>query len=227
VWGNPTFRWDHMKQNGYSWWMDRLRRAFSLYDRVRLDHFLGFHSYFSIPAGKACADGRWLAGPGKDLFQTAYDELGPLNFIAEDLGYLTPGVRAMASTCGFPGMDVLEFSDYDVRCGMHPTPGKILYTSTHDTSTLAGWCTHSFAGGDEPSGVEVAAKLMSDALASDAPLVMMPLQDILGLGDDSRMNVPGVATGNWTWQADEADVAAAEGKTAQLLRNTHRFWGEA
>ena len=79
------------------WWLDRLRRAFSLYDRVRLDHFLGFHSYFSIPAGKACADGRWLAGPGKDLFQTAYDELGPLNFIAEDLGYLTPGVRAMAN----------------------------------------------------------------------------------------------------------------------------------
>lgn len=87
-------------------------------------------------------------------------------------------------------MDVLEFGDYDVRCGVHPTPGKILYTSTHDTSTLAGWCTRSFAGGDEPSGVEVAAKLMSDALASDAPLVMMPLQDVLGLGDDARMNVP-------------------------------------
>lgn len=227
VWGNPTFRWDHMKGNGYSWWMDRLRRAFSLYDRVRLDHFLGFHSYFSIPAGKACADGRWLAGPGKDLFQTAYDELGPLNFIAEDLGYLTPGVRAMASTCGFPGMDVLEFSDYDVRCGIHPTPGKILYTSTHDTSTLAGWCTRSFAGGDEPSGIALASELMGDALASDAPLVMMPLQDVLGLGDDARMNVPGVATGNWTWQADEADVAAAEEKTAKLLRSTHRFWGEA
>lgn len=109
-----------MKENGYRWWLDRLRRAFSLYDRVRLDHFLGFHSYFSIPAGKACADGRWLAGPGKDLFQTAYDELGPLNFIAEDLGYLTPGVRAMASTCGFPGMDVLEFSDYDVRAEFTP-----------------------------------------------------------------------------------------------------------
>ena len=227
VWGNPTFRWDHMKESGYRWWLDRLRRAFALYDRVRLDHFLGFHNYFSILAGKACADGRWLAGPGKDLFQTAYDELGPLNFIAEDLGYLTPGVRAMASTCGFPGMDVLEFSDYDVRCGIHPTPGKILYTSTHDTSTLAGWCTRSFAGGDEPSGVEVAAKLMGDALASDAPLVMMPLQDVLGLGDDARMNVPGVATGNWTWQAQEADIAEAEEKTAKLLRSTHRFWGEA
>ena len=133
----------------------------------------------------------------------------------------------MASTCGFPGMDVLEFSDYDVRCGIHPTPGKILYTSTHDTSTLAGWCTRSFAGGDEPSGVALAGELMGNALASDAPLVMMPLQDILGLGDDARMNVPGVATGNWTWQAQEADVAAAEEKTAKLLRSTHRFWGEA
>ena len=133
----------------------------------------------------------------------------------------------MASTCGFPGMDVLEFSDYDVRCGIHPTPGKILYTSTHDTSTLAGWCTRSFAGGDEPSGITLASELMGNALASGAPLVMMPLQDVLGLGDDARMNVPGVATGNWTWQAQEADIAAAEEKTAKLLRSTHRFWGEA
>ena len=133
----------------------------------------------------------------------------------------------MASTCGFPGMDVLEFSDYDVRCGIHPPPGKILYTSTHDTSTLAGWCTHSFAGGNEPSGIALASELMGNALASDAPLVMMPLQDVLGLGDDARMNVPGVATGNWTWQAQEADIEAAEDNTAQLMRNTHRFWGEA
>ena len=109
-----------------------------------------------------------------------------LNFIAEDLPF-----DARCSRYGFdlwfPGMDVLEFSDYDVRCGVHPTPGKILYTSTHDTSTLAGWCTRSFAGGDEPSGVELAAKLMSDALASDAPgddaAAGCP-----GLGDDARMN---------------------------------------
>lgn len=227
VWGNPTFRWKHMKENGYRWWLDRLRRAFSLYDRVRLDHFLGFHSYYSIPAGKACADGRWLAGPGKDLFERAYEELGPLNFIAEDLGYLTPGVRAMASTCGFPGMDVLEFSDYDVRCGLYPTPGKILYTSTHDTSTLTGWCTRAFTGGNETEGKDLAERLVGDALKTDTPLVMMPLQDVLGLGDDARMNVPGVATGNWTWQAKEADVTAAEAKTAELMRNTHRFWSEA
>ena len=227
VWGNPTFRWKYMKEQGYRWWLDRLRRAFSLYDRVRLDHFLGFHSYYSIPAGKKCADGRWLAGPGKDLFERAYEELGPLNFIAEDLGYLTPGVRAMASTCGFPGMDVLEFSDYDVRSGLNPTPGKILYTSTHDTSTLAGWCGRAFTGGDETAARELAGKLVEDALKCEAPLVMMPLQDVLGLGDGARMNVPGVATGNWTWQADEADVESAEAKTAELLRSTHRFWGEA
>ena len=98
MWGNPTFRWDHMKQNGYSWWMDRLRRAFSLYDRVRLDHFLGFHSYFSIPAGKACAEGRWLAGPGKDLFQTAYDELGPLN--------LSPRTWLFDARCSRHGFDL-------------------------------------------------------------------------------------------------------------------------
>ncbi|MFR2031007.1 MAG: 4-alpha-glucanotransferase [Collinsella sp.] len=152
--GNPTFRWDHMKETA-SWWMDRLRRAFALYDRVRLDHFWASTATLAFRR-KGLADEPWLAG-GQDLFQTAYDELGPLNFIAEDLGYLTPGVRAMASTCGFPGMDVLEFSDYDVRCGVHPTPGKILYTSTHDTSTLAGWCTRSFAGGDEPSGIEHAS----------------------------------------------------------------------
>lgn len=227
VWGNPTFRWKHMKENGYRWWLDRLRRAFSLYDRVRLDHFLGFHSYYSIPAGRKCADGRWLAGPGKDLFERAYEELGPLNFIAEDLGYLTPGVRAMAATCGFPGMDVLEFSDYDVRNGIEPTPGKILYTSTHDTSTLKGWCTRAFAGGNGDEGGQVASKLVKDALDSQAPLVMMPLQDILGLGDEARMNVPGVATGNWTWQATEADVRKAEKPTAELMRETHRFWGEA
>ena len=228
LWGNPLFDWDAMAATGYRWWVRRIRHLCSIYDLLRIDHFRGFAGYYAIPYGDKTAEhGRWRTGPGYSLFAAVKKELGSPRIIAEDLGYLTPGVRAMASTCGFPGMDVLELSDYDVRNGVHPTPGKILYTSTHDTSTLAGWSTRYFAGGDEPSGVEVATKLMSDALASDAPLVMMPLQDVLGLGDDARMNVPGVATGNWTWQADETDVAAAESKTAQLLRNTHRFWGEA
>ena len=224
VWGNPTFRWDVMKQDGYSWWLARLERAFHLYDRVRLDHFLGFHAYYSIPAGKPCADGRWLAGPGKDLFQAAYDKFGPLHFVAEDLGYLTPGVRALSATCGFPGMDVLLFSDYDIRGGVHPEPGKILYTSTHDTQTLVGFCQdHLVDGHDSAAAHELAGKLIDDALESESELVMMPLQDVLDLDDDARMNVPGVAEGNWAWQADEKDIVAAIEPFAERMRKSGRF----
>lgn len=225
--GNPTFRWDHMKENGYRWWMDRLRRAFSLYDRVRLDHFLGFHSYFSIPRARPAPDGRWLAGPGKDLFQTAYEELGPLNFIAEDLGYLTPVFAPWLRPAASPAWTCWSLAITTSATGLTPRPARscIPRRTTRRRSPVGARAPLRAA--TEPSGKEFAGKLMGDALASDAPLVMMPLQDVLGLGDDARMNVPGVATGNWTWQADEADIEAAEEKTAQLLRNTHRFWGEA
>ncbi len=227
VWGNPTYRWPVNRAEGYTWWLARLRRATRIYDRVRLDHFLGFHNYFSIPAGRPGSEGRWVPGPGKELFERARAEIGPLPFIAEDLGVLTPGVRALVSDCGFPGMDVLLFEDYDIRQGIFAKPGKILYTSTHDTATLAGFCTSSFCGGDETAGAELAKKLVHDALDTDAELVMMPLQDVLGLGDDCRMNVPGVAEGNWAWQAREEDIVAAERSTARLLRATGRSFGEA
>ncbi len=224
VWGNPTFRWDVMKKDGYSWWIARLKRAFHLYDRVRLDHFLGFHAYYSIPAGKACKDGRWIPGPGKDLFQAAYDEFGPLHFVAEDLGYLTPGVRALSATCGFPGMDVLLFSDYDVRRGLHPEPGKILYTSTHDTQTLVGFCKdHLVENNDDAAAHELAQRLVDESLASDTELVMMPLQDVLDLDDTARMNVPGVAEGNWSWHANEDDIVAAEKPFAARMKKAGRF----
>lgn len=224
VWGNPTYRWDRMRETGYRWWIDRLARACDLYDYVRLDHFLGFHNYYSIPAGEPGSSGRWLAGPGIDLFKAAREKLGTLPFIAEDLGILTPGVRSLMSTCGFPGMDVLEFADYDVRQGLHPHPGKVFYTSTHDTTTLAGFCANSFFNGEDgEESHELAGKLVREALESDANVVMVPLQDVLGLGDEARMNVPGVADGNWSWQARETDVAAAEAPTAALMHETGRF----
>ena len=224
-WGNPTFRWDAMKRDGYTWWLARLERAFSLYDRVRLDHFLGFHAYFSIPADKECADGRWLAGPGIDLFKAAYDKLGPLRFIAEDLGYLTPGVRALCATCGFPGMDVLEFSDYDIRQGVQPRKGQMLYTSTHDTSTLLGYVERAFEPNDKEAARKLTSDLIHDALTSDAPVVMMPLQDVLLLDDTNRMNTPGVAEGNWSWQASESDVVKAQDNISRLLHETRRASG--
>ena len=223
IWGNPTYRWDRMRADGYRWWIARLRRSLALYDRLRLDHFLGFQSYFSIPAGGTGADGRWLPGPGIELFERVRAELGPLPLIAEDLGYLTPAVRALAAGCGFPGMDVLQFADYDVRGDIRPHAEKIMYTSTHDSSTLCGWCEASFCSeGDRDGARRMADDIIRRALESDAGLVMMQLQDVLGLGDEARMNVPGTAGANWSWQADDAAIGAVEARTARLLHETGR-----
>lgn len=223
VWGNPTYRWDSMREDGYVWWLARLRRSFKLYDRVRLDHFLGFHNYFAIPAGGTGADGVWMPGPGIELFQKAYEEFGPLPLIAEDLGLLTPGVRALLASCGFPGMDVIEFADYDVREQILPHKEKVLYTSTHDTSTLKGFCQRSFCSdADEEAARYLAGEIMIHALESPADLVMMQLQDVLRLGDEARMNKPGVAEGNWTWQADETLIETYEHTIASVMTDTGR-----
>ena len=224
VWGNPTYRWDVMKKTGYRWWKARLRRSLELYDRVRLDHFLGFQSYFSIPAGKDGSAGRWMPGPGIQLFEHVHEELGNLPLIAEDLGYLTPAVRALVAECGFPGMEVLEFADNDVRYAMPPHPGKIVYTSTHDTSTLMGWVGARWYTGD-PMGEDArrcAEDICERAFASETPLVMMPLQDILFAGADARMNVPGTTGANWAWQAEEADVVAAIAHIRDLAQRCGR-----
>lgn len=223
VWGNPTYRWDSMKEDGFVWWLARLRRSFKLYDRVRLDHFVGFHNYFGIPAGGTGADGQWIPGPGIDLFQRAFDEMGPLPLIAEDLGILTPGVRGLMATTGFPGMDVLEFADYDVRQGIHPHKEKVLYTSTHDTSTLVGFCRRSFCSDGNVEGSRyLATEILTQALESNADLVMMQLQDVLRLGDEARMNTPGTAEGNWSWQATEADLCKMEHAMASIMTEAGR-----
>ncbi len=223
IWGNPTYRWDVMRADGYTWWIERLRRSLRLYDRVRLDHFLGFQSYFSIPADKDGSAGRWLPGPGIDLFRRAEREFGPLPLIAEDLGYLTPAVRALTASCGFPGMDVLEFEDYDVREGVKPASEKIVYTSTHDTSTLVGWTSARWAADAEPKAKqELALSIIKDAFESDADLVMLQLQDVMLLDDDARMNVPGTAEGNWSWQADEDLLVGSIERIHDLATETGR-----
>ena len=146
-----------------------LRRSFKLYDRVRLDHFLGFQNYFGIPAGKTGADGRWLNGPGIEFFRRAYEEFGPLPFIAEDLGLLTPAVRALVASCGFPGMDVLEFADNDIRQEICPHLDKILYISTHDTSTLTGFVGRAFCSDNDKQGAKyLAGEILTRSLRSPA-----------------------------------------------------------
>ena len=214
LWGNPCYRWDAMCADGYAWWMRRLARTFALYDVTRLDHFLGFQNYYAVPAGKTALEGAWHEGPGIDLFRRAFELLGPLPIIAEDLGSVTPATRALLAQVGCRGMDVLQFADGDVRGGWTPRAGKVAYTSTHDTQTLVGWCAERF-GLDEAAARELAERLMRETYASGADVVMCTLQDAALLGDDARMNVPGVAEGNWSWQAAE-----------ELLAPAGRFLGE-
>lgn len=216
LWNNPVFDWDALKNEGYEWWLKRLAHAFNLYDYVRLDHFRGFESYWSVPAGQKALAGRWRPGPGITLFEAAFARFGPLPIIAEDLGQITPAVRALVARCGFPGMDVMQFSEDDVRSdSFRIQQDRIAYTGTHDNQTLVGWCSEKYP---DENPREVARELMARLLNSGASVVIMPLQDILGLGDEARMNTPGTDSGNWQWQADESALK-------QILLNFHDLLG--
>ena len=190
-----------------------------MFDHVRLDHFRAFEAYWSIENGKKAIEGRWIPGPGAELFKAAFKMLGQLPIIAEDLGVITPGVRALISECGFCGMDVIQFYDSDPLLGYNPPAGKIVYTGTHDNQTLLGWCKEKYG---EQNAEETAGKLIKSAMLTDAKAVILPLQDIFGLDDDARMNVPGVAVGNWKWQADAEDFDKYFDRLKQLLNETER-----
>lgn len=222
LWGNPTYRWDVLAARGYDWWLARLERAVKTYDYVRLDHFIGFSSYYKIAKGKPAREGSFSFGPGLDLFRAAYQKLGPLPFIAEDLGVITPAVRALIAETGIPGMDIVQFSDGDVREGYEPKPGTVTFTGTHDNQTLLGFCQSRFGlEGDEAA--QMADRIAASVLGSKNDVAIMPLQDVLGLDDAARMNVPGVAEGNWSWQAAWEDVVAATGRLAQMAQASGRF----
>ena len=216
VWGNPVYDWDACQRSGYAWWLRRLQRAFDLYDVVRLDHFIGFCRYFCIPAGEKALKGAYRPGPGLDFFHAARDAFGQLPIIAEDLGSITPGVRALGSACGFPGMDIIQFVDgNDPLRGYQPRPEKIAYTGTHDNQTLRGYVATRYPDLDEE---EAACQLARAVACCNAPVCVMPLQDVLNLDDTARMNTPGTCEGNWAWRADAADVAGAFERLQELVK---------
>ena len=218
VWGNPLYDWDAAEADGYSWWLRRLERAFHLYDYVRLDHFIGFSRYFAIPVGQKASAGTYRLGPGFGFFQRARERFGSLPVIAEDLGLLTPAVRALVADCGFPGMDIVQFVDGgDPLAGYSPRPGKIAYTGTHDNQTLVGYVESRYSDLDAAEAAEAADELMRAVVTCGAPVAVVPLQDVLGLDDEARMNVPGVAEGNWAWQACFEDVERASGLLRELV----------
>lgn len=218
LWGNPLFRWDALAAEGYRWWIERLRRTFELFDLTRIDHFRGFAAYWAIPAGAETAqEGRWRPGPGAAVFRAAEAELGPLPVIAEDLGNITPDVEALRDELGFPGMVVLLWAFSGTADNPHRLENHreraVVYTSTHDTDTLAGHFPD-----DDPWD------LLELAFDSPAVLAMVPIQDVLGLGSDARMNTPGEARGNWTWRLGDGQLTE---ELAAGLRATTASAGRA
>lgn len=211
-WGNPLYRWDVCKARKYEWWVQRMSWALQTCDIVRLDHFRGFESYWEIPASEPTAvKGRWVKGPGEELFNVLHARLGDLPFIAEDLGMITPEVYALRDRLGIPGMKVLQFG-FD-NPGAHIylphkfAPNCVVYTGTHDNDTMVGWWKSAneqekrFAtayAGEANDGIHWAFIRM--ALTSVANLAVVPLQDVLGLDSDSRMNTPSRSDGNWGWR---------------------------
>jgi len=212
-WGNPLYRWDVMRSHGYQWWVDRLRWATHTCDYIRLDHFRGFAQCWEIPASEETAvNGRWIDGPKEDLFLRVRQALGGLPFIAEDLGYITPDVLELRERLQIPGMAVLQFGFGDKGAHIHLphtfTSAKVVYTGTHDNDTVLGWwnsCAtehekkhvHSYLG---PCEDGIHWGMIRAAIDSVAALSIVPLQDVLGLGSEARMNVPSRESGNWRWR---------------------------
>jgi len=214
-WGNPLYRWDVLTASGFSWWIDRLRRAVALYDIVRLDHFRGFEAYWAIPAReKTALNGKWIQAPGLALFRALESALGPLPLVAEDLGLITPEVDALRLELGMPGMKVLQFGFADKGAHTHLphrfVPATVAYTGTHDNDTTQGWW--NALGKAERAAVEALVGPVADrpawpliraAQGSVAEMTIVPAQDLRELGSEARMNTPAVSTGNWSWRAPE------------------------
>ncbi len=223
-WGNPIYNWDALKQTGYSWWVRRMRAAFQMFDSVRLDHFRGFEAYWEVPGNAVTAEkGRWVKGPGAELFVAIESALGKLPIVAENLGLITPEVEGLREQFGFPGMSILQFAfggdgqAHEFKPHNFPRD-RVAYTGTHDNDTTVGWWTSTGESDSTRTSDEVAREkqyaldylgtdgsemnwtLIRVGLASVANTVLIPLQDILGTGSDTRMNTPGKSSGNWAFR---------------------------
>ncbi len=211
-WGNPVYRWEVMKEQGYRWWIERFRWTLQMMDIVRVDHFRGFSAYWQVPASEPTAvKGKWVKVSGRELFRTLQRELGELPIVAEDLGTITPDVTRLRKGLGFPGMRVLQFAfDGDPNNLYLPynyEPDTVVYTGTHDNDTLVGWFgglseeekrrVYDYIGRED---ISVHWEMIRLAYASVARLAIVPLQDWLGLGSEARMNQPGREEGNWQWR---------------------------
>lgn len=244
-WGNPIYRWDRLAGEGYAWWIARFRRSLQMLDMIRLDHFRGFEAYYEIPGHATTAIiGQWVKGPGAALFEALESALGKLPIVAENLGVITPEVEGLRNRFGFPGMAILQFAfgrdpqapDFKPHNYVHHL---VAYTGTHDNDTVIGWWHSSGAAGSTRSAADVSKEMdyarsylnttgaeinwvmIRAVLASVADTVLYPLQDVLGVGSEGRMNLPGTASGNWRWRFRANDITPEIARRLRSLAETY------
>ena len=228
LWGNPLYRWFSLRLHGYGWWVERMAAMAKMYDIVRIDHFIGFANYYSVPQGAPNArTGKWIIGPGKSLFRTLERKIPGLNIVAEDLGCVNDRVRRLLTAVGYPGMRVLSFGfgggEDNPHLPANYVTNSVVYTGTHDNDTVRGWIdtaddaalaqARQLLGFDNPE--DGPAAFVRAVLASRADTAMIPMQDVLGLGGWARMNRPGTIGNNWLWRMAPG---AATPELAQRLR---------
>lgn len=250
LWGNPLYRWDVMRQDGFAWWIARLKRTLGAFDAVRLDHFIAFTRYWEVQVGATTAQvGRYVPVPGYEFFEVVQRELGSLPFIAEDLGIVTDEVHALRARFDLPGMKILQFAfapGAEVYLPHRYPQNTVVYTGTHDNDTISGWYRaleqRVRAGGADPTTVQARVELdrartycgvddtaphesfVRTILQSVANTAILPMQDVLGLGTEARMNIPGTASGNWTFRlrSDQLPEDCAE-RLKKLSELTERL----
>lgn len=245
LWGNPIYNWEQMQREHFAWWIARVRAALKLVDIVRVDHFRGFAASWEVPGGdKTAVNGQWVNVPGKELFQTLKKTLGDLPFWAEDLGVITPDVEELRDSFGFPGMRILQFAfggdtkNHDLPHNY--IPNAVAYTGTHDNDTTVGWFSSAAGEGSTRDDSQITRErefclkyLNSDGeaihwdfiravWASVANTAIAPMQDLLGLGNEARMNLPASDSGNWYWQCKDGDFSD---QTAAKLREMTQVYG--
>jgi 4-alpha-glucanotransferase len=244
-WGNPLYNWERMLADGFKWWIERVRATLQTVDIARIDHFRGFAACWEIPGGDSTAErGRWVEAPGRQLFNAIRRALGEVPIIAEDLGVITPDVEKLRDDFGFPGMRILQFAfssdtkNIDLPHNYHHN--VVVYTGTHDNDTTAGWFNSVAGAGSTRSeaqinsernfcmeylstdGAEIHWNFIRAALASVADTALVPLQDLLGLGTEARMNLPNSTEGNWTWRFHDGALSQAH---ADRLRHLTELYG--
>jgi 4-alpha-glucanotransferase len=237
LWGNPLYRWDALKRTGFQWWMRRMEQNLALFDILRVDHFRGFVGFWEVPSTeKTAVNGRWVEAPAGAFFKRLLKNFPDISLIAEDLGVITDDVRAVMSRFGFPGMRVLLFG-FDAEPALHPylphtyVPNCVAYTGTHDNNTIRGWFEHDATQmekqrlfrylGREVSASEIHKELVRLAMMSVANTVIIPMQDLLGLGQEARMNHPSTTHHNWEWRLSMAHITSSLGEFLAEMTDTY------